>query len=146
MVSASRILLKNRFKSTLVQLTIHIVSACATAVSIGVDVVKVNGEKRVRDITGVGVVGRACCHGYSSPEAESEMEAQPSKACVDIPGVDEAITIGVPEVAVPLKSSTGVAVPALKVFRPSRFLQSKYDSFAGARVATERSGCLTSRA
>jgi hypothetical protein len=104
-----RILLEDSLKPPLVQLSIHVVSTGATAVSIRVDVVQIDGEEWMRYVTRVGIVRRAYRHRDSSPETEGEVEAKSSEASVDVPWIDEAVTVGVPEVAVSLQRSTGIA-------------------------------------
>lgn len=106
---ASCILLKDSFKSLLVQFAIHVVSTGTTAVSIRVDVVQIDGEEWMRYVTRVGVIRCAYRHGNSSPQTEGEMKSKFSEASIDVPRVDEAITVGVPEIAMSLECGTVVS-------------------------------------
>lgn len=108
-VFSLRVLLEDRLKPPLVQLAIHVVSAGATAVPVRVDIIQIDGEERVRYVTRLSIVGRAYRHCDSSPQTECEVEAKSSETSVDIPWIDEAITVSVPEVAMSLKRSAGIA-------------------------------------
>lgn len=113
--------------------------------SVGIDVVQIDGEERVRDVAGMGVVRCTDCHAHGCPKTEREVEAQPLEASVDVPRIDETVPVGVPKVAMSLQRAAHITLDSalLGLDRLSRSLDNMGFGIEGG---TDRSGCSISRA